>query len=64
MGGTSSKEHEMVVIERISKPWETEGNWVQFEYLCPKCNVNLEKVVQSHCKCKYCPECGQKVRWK
>ena len=33
-------------------------------YKCPNCKVDLEQTVKSDYECKYCPECGQKVRWK
>lgn len=31
---------------------------------CPSCKVDLRQVVKSDYLSKYCPECGQKVRWK
>ena len=33
-------------------------------YECPNCKVDVRHVVKSDYLCKYCPECGQKVRWK
>lgn len=31
---------------------------------CPSCKVDLRQVVKSDYLSKYCPECGQNVRWK
>lgn len=33
-------------------------------YECPNCKVDVRHVVKSDYLCKYCPECGQKVRWE
>ena len=33
-------------------------------YECPNCKVDVRHVVKSDYLCNYCPECGQKVRWK
>ena len=57
----NSKEHEMKVVEKLIPSKST--NWTYVEYVCPRCGVDLEQVVQSQYKCKYCPECGQKVWW-
>lgn len=55
----NSKEYEMKVVEKIIST----DKWLTLEYLCPRCNVNLDKVIPQRYKCKYCPECGQKVWW-
>ena len=33
-------------------------------YECPNCKVDVRHVVKSDYLCKYCPECGQKLRWE
>lgn len=55
------KEYEMKVIEKLIPAKSTRWNYVT--YCCPRCDIDLEHMVQSSYRCKYCPECGQKVRW-
>ena len=66
------QEHDIeakALAKQISKPTlsriESLGNH-RYELFddCPNCKVDLRQVVKSDYLSKYCPECGQKVRWK
>lgn len=55
------KEKDEPKTVRYDGDGEAYGTWIYDKWFCPNCN-NL--LYEANWKCKHCPECGQRLRWK